>query len=180
MCGSGTFALEAAHILQDILPGSARGFAFQNWPVYSEANFNYLKQELSTQKKSSAEKKIKIYASDKDPQALEVARKNIEANNLHTAIELAEKDFFQLAQSDFGEQKILLVMNPPYGKRLAGDEKTADFYRRIGNKIKKDFPEAGFAIIVPGLELEKALGLAYDCKLLFMNGGIKVAVLIKF
>jgi len=34
-------------------------------------------------------------------------------------------------------------------------------------------------VIVPGLELEKAIALPYNRKILFMNGGIRVAALIK-
>ena len=40
-------------------------------------------------------------------------------------------------------------------------------------------PAAGYAILVPDLELEKALSLPRDRKILFRNGGIRVAAIIR-
>ena len=56
---------------------------------------------------------------------------------------------------------------------------TARFYREIGQKIDKDFPRCGFAIIVPGEENAKHFALRYDRRILFMNGGIPVALLVR-
>ncbi len=54
----------------------------------------------------------------------------------------------------------------------------AALYRRIGEKVRRDYGGCGYAIIVPGLEIEKALGLPHEQKILFRNGGIGVALLI--
>ena len=69
-------------------------------------------------------------------------------------------------------------MNPPYGVRQEQDGDTATLYRRIGEKVRRDYAGCGYAIIVPGLENEKALGLPHEQKILFRNGGIAVALLI--
>ena len=45
MCGSGTFALEAALMSKNIAPGSYRDFAFMGWPSYQHQRWMYLKQE---------------------------------------------------------------------------------------------------------------------------------------
>jgi 23S rRNA G2445 N2-methylase RlmL len=73
---------------------------------------------------------------------------------------------------------MLLTLNPPYGSRLGSPAETATLYRRIGAKIRADYASCGYAVVVPGLELEKVLGLPYDRKVLFRNGGIGVSVLI--
>jgi len=75
---------------------------------------------------------------------------------------------------------MLLVLNPPYGSRLGNMDNSIRLYRRIGDRIRRDFAGCGYAIVVPGLELEKVLSLAYDKKILFNNGGIAVALLVHF
>jgi hypothetical protein len=46
-------------------------------------------------------------------------------------------------------------------------------------KIKSDFHNCGYAIIVPGIDAEQALLLNYDRKIPFMNGGIRAAVIFR-
>jgi 23S rRNA G2445 N2-methylase RlmL len=87
-------------------------------------------------------------------------------------------DFFKLPALTVDPAGVLLVLNPPYGARLGNKEDTSKLFRRIGAKIRSDFAGCGYAIIVPGLELEKVLSLPYDKKILFRNGGIPVSLLI--
>lgn len=180
MCGSGTIAIEAAMIVNNILPAIKRKFAFENWPVFSEANFRFIKKEqVEKNKNEEITFKQKIYASDIDEQVISIARHNALELNLPEEINFKTVDFFSLGADDFNTQKMFFVFNPPYGKRIAEHKNISSFYRKIGKKIRKDFNHAGFAIIVPGIDNEKALGLNYNKKTLFMNGGVKVAILIK-
>ena len=87
-------------------------------------------------------------------------------------------DFFSLSGEAVKDKKTLILLNPPYGKRIEdGGEKSV--YREIGKKIRKDLNGCGFAIIIPGHEKEKEIGLQYDRKIPFMNGGIRAAVIFK-
>ena len=91
---------------------------------------------------------------------------------------MQKKNFFEIKVPPGKKDKTLLLLNPPYGRRMGGNE-IIDLYRKIGEKIRKDFAGCGFAIIVPGLEPEKALALDFHRKIPFMNGGIKSAVLFR-
>jgi putative N6-adenine-specific DNA methylase len=177
MCGSGIIPIEGAMMAQGILPGSRRKFAFEWWPGHSEKGFAHDARTLAQTLRDRA-RTLKIFASDIDENAVATIQKNLEQSGLTDSISVQTRDFFALDASEY-PQKLLLAMNPPYGERLGAKGNILAFYRRIGEKVSGEFPRAGFAIIVPGPEAEKALSLEYERKILFMNGGIKVALLMR-
>ncbi len=178
-CGSGTFALEAGAIFCGRPVNSGRAFAFQNWPAHKPARFRHLRDELERRFRENAPSGArKIYCSDIDPGAAETTRRNLERADLAAIAEVDPADFFRLHPPAVDPARVLLALNPPYGERQQPGGDIASFYRRIGDKVRRDYAGCGWAIIVPGLEIEKALGLPHDKKILFNNGGISVALLI--
>lgn len=178
-CGSGTFGLEAGLIFSGRPCNLNRHFAFENWPAFKPAVFQYLKEQLAAELKKQFPAGIKkIYCSDITSKAVRTTTRNLEVMGLESLLEVKHGDFFKLTLPDVDPAGILLVLNPPYGARLGNTDDTSKLYRRIGAKIRGDFADCGYAIIVPGLELEKVLSLPYDKKILFRNGGIPVSLLI--
>lgn len=93
MCGSGTLAIEAAMMASN-LPAAfyRKSFAFQYWNDYDPNLWSLVKQD--------ALKKIKdpdceIFASDIDPEAIQVATSNLKFAKLHHDVILNCEDFFQ-------------------------------------------------------------------------------------
>jgi putative N6-adenine-specific DNA methylase len=178
-CGSGTFALEAGVILSGRPVNSNRAFAFEGWPSFRPGRFRHQKEEMEREFKERAPAgPRKLYSSDIDSGAAATTRHNLESAGLASLAEVDQADFFRLHPPACDPADVLLVMNPPYGARLEKGTDIAALYRRIGDKVRRDYPGCGYAIIVPGLELEKALGLPHEKKFLFRNGGIGVALLI--
>jgi putative N6-adenine-specific DNA methylase len=177
LCGSGTFSLEAAGILSGQLPAPRRHFPFMDWPAFRPAAYNHLKKSLQAKQVVNPEAPF-IFASDINDRAMEAARKNISGAGLDGIISLEKRDFFREIHTIPAEKKCLIVLNPPYGERLRNDD-VRDFYHRLGKTLREDYGRCGVAVIVPGLEQEKALSLHQDRKILFMNGGIRVALLIR-
>jgi putative N6-adenine-specific DNA methylase len=178
-CGSGTFALEAGAILSGRPVNLDRSFAFQQWPAFKPARFQHLKGEMEKEFAERAPRGArKIYCSDLDPKAVASAGHNVEQAGLAHLVEVDQADFFHLHPPTASPADVLLVMNPPYGARQEHGADIAALYRRIGEKVRRDYGGCGYAIIVPGLEIEKALGLPHEQKILFRNGGIGVALLI--
>jgi len=177
MCGSGTFSIEAASVLTDTPPGYERKFHFMNWPCFREDTFRFIKN--SAMKNVIPQEMVprKIFTSDIDPEAVRIARLNV-PERFSKIVEPQVMDFFSLAPDSVKEKKTLIILNPPYGKRLDEGE-ILSLYRETGEKIRKDLSGCGYAIIVPGKEKERALNIPYDRRIQFMNGGIKVAVLFK-
>lgn len=175
-CGSGTFSLEAAAMAKRMIPGMDREFPFMKWPAFGAAAYNHLRGRLVNEAPGNSV--ISVIASDIDPGAVDVARANISSAGLDDVCSVETRDFFAGRVEIPPDRRCLIVMNPPYGERLKGRD-VAGLYRMIGETVRSWYGECGYAIIVPGLETEKALSLPHDRKVLFMNGGIRVAALFR-
>jgi putative N6-adenine-specific DNA methylase len=179
MCGSGTFSIEAGMMFSSRFPGMARGFAFERWPAFRRAAYNHLLKNLSEKSGSrSVIQEKKIICSDINSEAVDTARENIRSSGLSDHIEIRKMDFLKETIPLPADRRALLVLNPPYGTRLKNSA-VEGMYRNIGRKIRTDYNNCGYAILVPGIEIEKILSLTYNRKVLFMNGGIRVALLIR-
>ena len=178
MCGSGTFCIEAGALFSKRPPGIVRDFAFQHWPAFRERAFSHLKKGLAgTPAVPSASIDRKLICSDRDQRAVSLATENIKRAGLGMNIEIQKRDFLKERISLPDDKKTLIVMNPPYGTRLSQPD-LKRHYRKIGNTIRASYQNCGYAIIVPGIELEKVLSLPYERKISFSHGGIGVAVLV--
>jgi putative N6-adenine-specific DNA methylase len=177
MCGSGTFGIEAALVFSGRCPGVKRGFAFQRWPAFHRPAYDYITRGLTSAE--TAPPRGKVYCSDIDAAAAATAKDNADRAGLGAVIAVGQGDFLKGDIPLPPAAKTLLVLNPPYGVRIGDAAKTAALYRRIGAAVRRGYGQCGYAIIVPGLETEKALSLRYDRKILFVHGGIKVAVIIR-
>jgi putative N6-adenine-specific DNA methylase len=180
-CGSGTIGLEAGLIFSGRPCNLNRAFAFQNWPSFKPAAFNHLRDQLAAElKRQIPPETKKIYCSDIASKAVRTTARNLEVLGLESLLEVNRGNFFKQQPLAINRADILLVLNPPYGTRLGNMDDTIKLYRQIGAKIRRDFAGCGYAIIVPGLELEKVLSLPYDKKILFRNGGIPVSLLVHY
>ena len=143
MSGSGTFSLEAACIANKIIPGTCRDFALKHQPAFKEATWNFLiRQETRDERReNSATAAIaKIITSDISERAVNIIKHNIECSPLaNTSAPIApqQKDFFSYTAKEIadacGDTSPILVLNPPYGKRLDFD--APKLYTQIGKKL---------------------------------------------
>ncbi|RPI77545.1 MAG: hypothetical protein EHM45_08695, partial [Desulfobacteraceae bacterium] len=179
-CGSGTLGLEAGLIFSGRPCNQNRSFAFENWPAFRAPAFQHLKEKLGLElKKQISPGTRKVYCSDISQKAVRTTTRNLEVMGLKPVLQVSRGDFFKSAAPAVEPGQVLLVLNPPYGIRLGTPEESLKLYGGIGEKIRRDFTGCGYAIIVPGLKFEKILSLAYDQKILFRNGDLPVALLIK-
>ncbi|MDC7239314.1 MAG: hypothetical protein PQJ50_03035 [Spirochaetales bacterium] len=179
MCGSGTFSLECLSITSGLRPSPRKTYPFEYWPSFRPGRFNWLTGEIEKREKPP----LKIHASDMDTKSIETAELNLTQLKGDSGREdlewtMAESDFFTSpVPEDTKRDRALLILNPPYGRRLDIGDQTA-FFRRLGERIKTEYKGILWGIIVPGMECEKALGLKWEKKYLFKNGGFPVSFLI--
>ena len=188
MCGSGTFLIEAALIATNTPAGLYRkNFGFQRWTIGDLAFDEEMWQDLYDDDSQEREFLNHIYGSDISKVALEVTAQNIRAAGLSKYITLEVKDFEEVDTNPMSEGGIL-VMNPPYGKRLFTDVPT--FYKMVGNVLKQKFqgceawiissddPNATFTAVDPRNGFRKEgtpfdfVGLKPSIKIDLNNGGI--------
>jgi putative N6-adenine-specific DNA methylase len=169
MCGSGTFSIEAAMIKANIPPGFFRSFAFEHWPGFRQENFNYLKNQL--QQAFCPGGGPGIFASDIDDSALSLLRDAIGQHEFLNTIQAEKTDFFDIQPTQFTPKKGVVVLNPPYGKRLGKEMNMTRFFAEIGKKLAADFKGWRVGIIYPEKALGKAMGLPLQ-PMPFFHGGL--------
>lgn len=116
-CGSGTIAIEAALIGQNIAPGFNRDFVSEDWEWIGKDLWN--KARLEVEEKANYDQPLTIFASDIDHRMVQIAKENAEEAGLGDLIQFKQmqvKDF--TTNLEFG----VIVGNPPYGERL-GEKK---------------------------------------------------------
>jgi putative N6-adenine-specific DNA methylase len=147
MCGSGTFALEAAMISQSISPGRHRSFAFMQWPSYQPGRWRHLLREADNRR--TLLPAADIFASDIDPAACSALNQTVSAHDWAAGIGVSRNDFFTLNPRSICRRKGLVVLNPPYGRRLDAIPAALARYREILGKLKSDFKGWRLALLVP-------------------------------
>ncbi|HGZ4325197.1 TPA: class I SAM-dependent RNA methyltransferase [Staphylococcus aureus] len=75
-CGSGTIAIEACLIAQNIAPGFNREFVSEQWNIMPANIYDDYRDEAD--KMADYDKEIEVYASDIDPEMVEIAKRNAE------------------------------------------------------------------------------------------------------
>ncbi len=132
MCGSGTFAIEAAMMALAIPPGQARGFGFERLAGFDAKAWKEIRGAALA--RAQAPRKLALFARDRYGEELKKARLNLEAAGLADCIELKQADILDTsAPANAG----VLVANPPYGARMGEDKALAEFYPKLGDTLKK-------------------------------------------
>jgi putative N6-adenine-specific DNA methylase len=172
MCGSGTFSIEAAMIQGNLPPGFFRSFAFEQWPGFSKKAFAHMKKQARKDFIQPSGKSI--FASDVDESALDSITENISKHNLSNFIQVEEKDFFSITPPDLpaGKKGVILI-NPPYGKRIGVKSDNKPFFQETGKKLAADFKGWRVGIIFPSRECKTYLGLRLELKPIF-HGGLEL------
>ncbi len=166
MCGSGTFAIEAAMIAAGINPGVYRQhFAFENWPDFNAE----LLDEIYNDDSGERAVEVSITATDISPRAIAIARENAKNAGVERYITFDVRSIAQWSEAP--QPAGVLVTNPPYGKRIGSDDMNA-LYNTIGKTLKHVF--MGYHAWIIGYEdvYFHEIGLAPSQKFAVNNGGL--------
>ena len=116
MCGSGTFAIEAALIAKKIPPGWHREFAFKAWPAFRPGRWRHIRRIATPP--DTVWTAPTIYASDQLDAAVRALRQTLSAHGLDDVVRVSQRDFERLEGSLLSPAGGIVVLNPPYGRRL--------------------------------------------------------------
>ncbi len=118
-CGSGTIVIEAAQIKLGIPAGAQRHFGFEQLRPFDRALWSTIKSEAvsaATGHIGSTES-VTLFGSDVAHRMVDFAQRNAERAGVAHAVQLRGGDALQ--RTPPGEQPGVIVMNPPYGERIA-------------------------------------------------------------
>jgi len=170
MCGTGTFSLEAALMAKNIPPGWFREFAFMHWPSFSQKRWEYLKRQCET--RFSDHPKPVIFASDRDLSACSRLEKCLQQNHLSEIIKVSRKNFFDFLPGELTDQTGIVVINPPYGKRLGSLEESETFFMDTCDKLKQAYKGWKVVLVAPHRKIVKKMPFKLDAHP-FFHGGLK-------
>ncbi len=176
MCGSGTFAIEAALIAQNVAPGLLRYdgyFGFKGFPEYDEKLWKQLCDEARAQ--VNQKQQARIYSFDQNPYRLQQAKENASRAGVERIIHFEKKEFVDSEPpcKDAG----VLLMNPPYGERMGDPEKLEGLYKSLGDTLKHHYKNWNAFIFTGNLESLKWVGLRTSRRIHLHNGPIECRLL---
>ena len=171
MCGSGTLLIEAALIAQNIAPGVFRqGFAFEKWRDFDKDLFEMVYNDDSREREFTHH----IYGSDAGYYAVQTALKNIKSAGMQRFIDVKQIRIEEIRYAGVegapSTEGALVMINPPYGERLAQDKDILRLYEDMGKALKFQFAGATAWIISSNEEALKCIGLKPTRKMHLLNG----------
>jgi putative N6-adenine-specific DNA methylase len=172
MTGSGTFAIEAAMIANKIPAGYFRKeFGFMKWNDFDEGLYETIFEGMVSK---ISEEQPKIIGVELDAKTAKIAQTNVENAKVEDVVTITNQDFF-----DFMPEKPrgVLFLNPPYGERMGEDEDMVAFYKKIGDKLKKDFKGFSVWIITANMDAAKFIGLRPSRKITLFNSQLECKLL---
>ncbi|MCU5745505.1 class I SAM-dependent RNA methyltransferase [Staphylococcus sp. SQ8-PEA] len=167
-CGSGTIAIEACLIAQNIAPGFNRSFISETWEMMPTELYNDLRAQAD--EVAEYDKNIEVYAYDIDPQMIAIAKRNAEEVGLSEIIHFDVKDFNKLTIPR--EEPYALIGNPPYGERIGDREEVETMYRYIG-KLMNKHPYLSTYILTSNKEFEHLVSRKATKRRKLFNGFIE-------
>jgi 23S rRNA (guanine2445-N2)-methyltransferase / 23S rRNA (guanine2069-N7)-methyltransferase len=169
MCGSGTFVIEAAMMAANIAPGLERDyFGFEKWRRHDAAIWQQCLAEARAAIREPS--RLDIHASDRDLQALAIARQNAARAGVERYISFSHQQIadLELPATDI---ETLVCCNPPWGRRLDGDD-LGQLYADLGDAVRRLAP-ARLAIFSANPELLHRLRLNRISRKPVRNGALE-------
>lgn len=178
-CGSGTIAIEAAQIACGVAPGLQRRFGFERLARFDHPAWQQLREQAQAAKHAPS---APLFAGDVSFRMVDFARRNAERAGVGQAIRFGAGDATQRpAPSDHG----LLLLNPPYGERIAaqgsitrrrqadGETVGDDFFTRLAAHWKRAYAGWTAWILSPDAALPSQMRLKAARRIPMWNGPIE-------
>lgn len=168
MCGSGTFLVEAAMMALDVAPGLGRAFGFEKLANFDTKAWTRLVERARVCRRKA--QPLPIHGSDKSGSALKLARDNLAAAGLEATVRLKQENILDGSPPAAAG---IIVMNPPYGERLAARDELVVFYPKLGDALKQRYSGWTAYIMTADLRLAKLIGLAASKRTPLYNGALE-------
>lgn len=174
MAGSGTLAVEAAHLAQGRAPGSLReNFAFMHVLGYRRRVWEGLLREAEQRVRELEDGRF--LAADRDPAQMAALRHNAVRAGLEDALRTRVCDFRDLEP---GPGPGLVMVNPEYGERLGRADELAATYKALGDFLKQRCQGWRAAVLCGNPDLAKHVGLKPSARIPFWNAKIECRLLV--
>ena len=174
MCGSGTFAIEAALMAADVAPGIIRTHhGFTGWRQHDAAAWNRLLAEAAD-RRAQARSRSSIIGSDVDAAAVRHAIANAGRAGVADVVHFERRELTSChellaRQSSPG----IVVVNPPYGERLGQAAALQPLYASLGETLRQHFAGWRAYVLASDDTLTRALKLRATRRWHVYNGALE-------
>jgi 23S rRNA G2445 N2-methylase RlmL len=169
MCGTGTLLIEAGWLALGLAPGSLRaGWAFERLPGFDARAFERIRAEPLPAPAAD----LHLFGNDAAGMALRAAKENLKLACLDDRATLTRGPFAEFVPPPGPG---LVLVNPPYGERVRGDEGQ---WKALGDLLKRRFTGWRAAVLAGGEGLGKGIGLRPRRRLPVRNGPLPARILI--
>ena len=173
MCGTGTIVIEAALKALRIPPGLLRQeFGFQRWQGFDRPLWERVVAEA--RQGMLGAQPAPVHGSDISHSAVAMANENARRAGVLDRITLGRCQIAELAPPPGPG---VLILNPPYGKRLGEEEALKPLYKEIGDVLKQRCKGYTAYLFTGNLELAKSVGLKATRRIVLYNGPIECRLL---
>ena len=191
-CGSGTVVIEAAQIACRIAPGLQRRFAFERLLPHQAHVWSAIKDEAASAVTAAS---VPIFGSDVSHRMVDFAQRNAVRAGVADAVQLRGGDALQRMPPS--EQPGVMLLNPPYGERIAAagtagrnarermstvermgretaqTEDGVDFFAQLAAHWKKHYAGWQAWMLTPDLKLPGKMRLKESRRVPLWNGPIE-------
>jgi putative N6-adenine-specific DNA methylase len=155
-----------------IAPGLERSFACERWPDADAAVLAELR--AAARAAQLAAPPAPICGSDRDAAAVAVAQRNAERAGLAAQLTLTRAE---LAAVTAPPGRGLVLVNPPYGRRVGDPRALRRLYGDYGRLLRGRFAGWRAAALIADARLADSFGLPIVATHALVNGGIRVQLL---
>jgi putative N6-adenine-specific DNA methylase len=163
MCGSGAIAIEAAEMMQGLLPGRQRHFAFEQFANYRPLERSAEPAPMPVRPQAA------VFGSDINAGALGVTRRNAKRAGVFEALTLERLDATSLPERSGPTG--LVIANFPYGKRVGDKAEIPALARKVEASVLRACKGWRFAFLFA--EPTPSLSLPVEASFPLQNGGIR-------
>ncbi|KOS69019.1 RNA methyltransferase [Lysinibacillus contaminans] len=166
-CGSGTIALEAAMMGQNIAPGYNREFISEEWPWMKAKIWDAVRDEAESI--ANYDQPIEIIGSDIDHRMVSIAQENAREagfGDIITFKQMQARDFTTILTDG------VMIGNPPYGERIGEVEAIEQVIRDLG-QVMKNHPTWSVYMLSSMKNFEELYGRQSTKKRKLFNGFIE-------
>lgn len=133
--GTGTLGFESILVLSGAGPGAfERQFSCDLFPCTSKASMSFFRKKISQQLTQSQHPHL-IF-NEINPEVASNLRQNAQSFLKNYHYQIMEGDFFDIQPKLNGAGAKLVMLNPPFGDRLAKSSSVPFLYKRIGNYFR--------------------------------------------
>ncbi|MDQ8017241.1 MAG: class I SAM-dependent RNA methyltransferase [Bordetella sp.] len=186
-CGSGTIAIEAAQIAAGMPAGGQRRFGFEQLLPHRAELWSAIKSEAP---RAGAAGAVAVFGSDVSHRMVDFAQRNAERAGVADRVNLRGGDALQrMPPAESG----VIVLNPPYGERIAvggfagspgrtgarevaqdeGGDDAGDFFPRLAAHWKKHYAGWTAWVLTPDMKLPQHMRLKESRRVPMWNGPIE-------